>query len=514
MLKVIQSALRPVFLSVEGVIDRLCGAEANPLYHLGALSWFFFWIVAASGVYLYIPFETSAVGAWQSIEAMTRSPWVVSGIVRSLHRYASDAMVATVLLHILREFALDKYHGARWFAWFSGVPALWLLYVSGITGYWLVWDRMAQYIAVTTSEWLDWFGVFGGTMARNFLSPDALSDRFFTLLMFMHIAVPLFLLFAMWVHILRVNRPAVSPPRVMMALSLAAMLVLAVAKPAVSQAAADLSRALAVLNLDWFFLTFYPLIDLYGPGLVWGLVVAVTVGLAALPWLRRAPRPMAAAVDAANCSGCTRCAVDCPFGAVSMAPRTDGRPFARIAEVAADICTGCGICVGSCPTATPFRHALADLSPGIDLPDHPLDFVQNDMTEKLAALRGEARVVVFGCEHGASLDALADEGVAVLVLPCIGMLPPSFVDFVLGGGAAEGVVLTGCRPGDCFHRLGTQWTEERMAGRRDPYLRDRVPRERVTIHWAGPGEQAALAAHLAEFRDRLTTLPKMEAADV
>ena len=102
--------------------------------------------------------------------------------MRSLHRYASDAMVVVMVLHLLREFSLDRYRGPRWFTWVTGVPILLLVVASGITGYWLVWDKLAQYVAVVTTEWLDRLPIFGQSIARNFLSPDSLDDRFFTLL--------------------------------------------------------------------------------------------------------------------------------------------------------------------------------------------------------------------------------------------------------------------------------------------------------------------------------------------
>jgi quinol-cytochrome oxidoreductase complex cytochrome b subunit len=44
--------------------------------------------------------------------------------MRSLHRYASDGMVIVVILHVLREFSLDRLRGNRWFPWVTGVPLL------------------------------------------------------------------------------------------------------------------------------------------------------------------------------------------------------------------------------------------------------------------------------------------------------------------------------------------------------------------------------------------------------
>ena len=87
------------------------------------------------------------------------------------------------------------------------------------------------------------------------------------------------------------------------------------------------------------------------------------------------------------------------------------------------------------------------------------------------------------------------------------MLPPSFVDFALSEGAIDGVMLTGCADSDCHHRFGIRWTEDRMAGLRDPYLRKRVPRARLDSYWAGPGNLAAFKNELARFRDRLVEGP-------
>lgn len=501
MARPFKAQVRFVLYRLESVGDALCGRDNNPFYHLGALAWFFFWIVTATGLYLFIPYETSVAHAWESIQHITIHQWYLGGLMRSLHRYASDAMVLVTMIHLLREFALERYHGARWFAWITGVPTLWMLYTSGITGYWLVWDMLAQYLAVGTSEWLDWLGIFGESIARNFLTRGSLTDRFFTLLIFIHIAVPLFMLFGMWIHILRVNQPGVNPPRTLAIGTLAMLVALSLVYPATSHEPADLGRAAAVLNPDWFFVALYPIFDTWGPGPMWGVAIGITVGLGVIPWLGRRRRPQPAVVDLENCSGCTHCSNDCPFGAVIMAPRSDGRVHAKEAVVSPDICTGCGICVGSCPTATPFRRG-EPLTPGIDLPESPVTVWRRQVQEQTAALQGSARILLVGCDHGVQVAALAAQttGIAALSLPCTGALPPSFIDWAFSHGWVDGVVLTGCRPGECYHRLGPRWTFDRVAGMRPPVLKKRVQRERMRIFWAAPTEQAHLAAQIAAFR--------------
>ncbi|MCP4407627.1 MAG: hydrogenase iron-sulfur subunit [Gammaproteobacteria bacterium] len=499
---VLRSIARNGFERLENGFDWVFSPAWNPLYQLGALGWFFYWIVCVSGIYLYIFFDTGINDAYESLEYITNVQWYAGGVMRSLHRYASDAMVIVVILHLLREYVMDRYRGVRWFAWITGVPLLWFLIACGISGYWMVWDILAQYVATVTTEWLDALPIFGEPIARNFLNEATLGSRFFTLMVFIHIALPLIMLFVMWIHIQRHAQPKVNPPRGLAAGTMAMLLVLSLVYPAVSQAPANLDTVPSTVGIDWFYLPVYPLLDVISGATLWAIVGAATLLLLCLPWLPKGRRHDAAVVDLGNCNGCGRCYNDCPYSAVTMELRTDGLPYARQAVVNPNQCTGCGLCVGACPTATPFRRASA-LVPGIDL----LDFNMRDLRERTLtaakALSGTDRVMVFGCQAGADLSLLEGPSVAVLPLRCIGMLPPPFIDFMISRHHVDGVLLTGCREGDCHYRLGIKWTEQRLSGLRDPYLRKRVPRERISQAWYGPTQSPPLVQHLEAFRGRL-----------
>jgi coenzyme F420-reducing hydrogenase delta subunit len=92
------------------------------------------------------------------------------------------------------------------------------------------------------------------------------------------------------------------------------------------------------------------------------------------------------------------------------------------------------------------------------------------------------------------------------------MLPPSMIDFVLSKGLADGVIVAGCAESTCYNRLGARWTKERFAGERDPYLRTRVPRERLATIWASPGERQRYEAERDAFLERIATLPARSSA--
>jgi quinol-cytochrome oxidoreductase complex cytochrome b subunit/coenzyme F420-reducing hydrogenase delta subunit/Pyruvate/2-oxoacid:ferredoxin oxidoreductase delta subunit len=512
------SAIRAQLERVERAFDGPFGQAGNPWRHLGALGCFLFWIVAASGIYVYVGFDTRADGAYASVERLSSNTFPLGSLARSLHRYAADAFALVMLLHLVREWVLGRYAHFRRFSWTTGVFALWLIYASGIGGFWLVWDGLAQYSLLATAEWLDALP-FLGQLARNFDTVSNVTDRLFSLLIFLHIGIPLALLAAVWVHLQRLARPDTQPPRGLAWGTAIALAVLALARPVASAAPADLARAPATLPLDWIYLGVHAFADTVGAPALWAAALGATGWLLALPWLSRlarSPRAPTAVVDLANCNGCARCFADCPYAAVTMQPRTDGRLRARQAVVDADLCAGCGICTGACPSSTPFR-SIADLVTGIDLPQAPIGALRDRLEAALGRFAGRppggtAQVVVFACapeNGGPELAAIEDERTAPFSLLCAAQLPPSFVEYALRAGA-DGVLLSGCREGDCAFRLGNRWTTERLTGAREPHLRAMVPQDRVRLAWVGAGDATALAGELEAFRACLGAAPRLD----
>ena len=99
------------------------------------------------------------------MEALTHGQWFAGGVVRSVHRYASDALVVTMVIHLVRYWAFDRLRGFRAFSWITGVVLLWLVFAAGANGYMLPWDRLAQFVTQASFEWLDSLPGLGGTDA-------------------------------------------------------------------------------------------------------------------------------------------------------------------------------------------------------------------------------------------------------------------------------------------------------------------------------------------------------------
>ena len=499
----LRNGTKSVFLRVEEAFDAPFGGQDNPLRHLGAMGLYLLWIVVGSGLYLYTVLDTGIDAVYNSIGYLSQEQWYLGGVLRSLHRYASDGFMLVMLLHLVREWSYGRYYGFRLYSWMTGIPLIWLAYIAGIGGYWIVWDQLAQLSATATTELLDWLPIFSEPSARNFLSSDTISDRFFTVLIFIHLGVPLLLILGLWAHVHRVSQVDYLPTRRVMLATAAALTLLALLRPALSNPPADLATVPGELAFDWFILFIHPLTDLTSPALVWTLLFALTALLFALPLLPHAKAQPVAVVDPANCTGCDRCHVDCPYAAISMAPHPD-RPGHQLAVVDADLCASCGICAGSCPSSTPFRRRET-LITGIDMPQLPVNALRQQLEQALAQLAGRTRIVVFSCARGARATPLGGADTAVIDLICTGMLPPAFVEYALRGGA-DGVLVTACRSGGCDFRLGERWTGERLLGEREPHLRHSVPGSRLQLWLGSASDSSTLAAALAEFRARIETL--------
>lgn len=497
-----------------GALDSAFPAINNPWRHLGALAFLCLVIAVLTGTVAFALYDTSVAGAYESGRRLQLDPWRLGRLLRGLHRYASDGFMLLSLLHLVREAVRGHYGGVRWFSWISGVPLLWLLWIAGLTGFWLLWDARALFSVTATAEWLQALPIASDVLARNFLTASALNDRFFSLIVFVHIGIPLFLLAGVWIHVQRVSHVRIWPPRALTVGTIAVFAGLALAVPAESLGPADSGHIDATVSLDWFYLFIHPLVDFVSAQGAWLLACSSTLLLCVLPFVPGArglrdaqAASLPAIVDLNNCNGCSRCVADCPFGAVVMVPRTDQLHHRQQAAVITDLCAACGICVGSCPSSTPFRR-IEDIVSGIELPNAPVADLRSQLQQKLAALTGPLKIMVFSCRQAADWRTFADASTAVLPLECAGMLPPSFIEYATRLGA-DGVVIAGCRECDCEFRIGDRWVQDRLSGAREPRLRAAAPRDRIAVVWAG-NQRLLVAETIDGLRSQLksgTRLP-------
>ncbi|MCC7487402.1 MAG: hydrogenase iron-sulfur subunit [Burkholderiales bacterium] len=501
-----------VWRFAERGFDAAAGSALNPLRHLGAIGFLAFWALAASGIVLYIVLDTSVDGAYRSIAALDEVPFSGGVLLRGLHRYAADTLVVAMGLHLLREWLHGHEHGFRRYSWLTGVPLVGFVFAAAIGGFWINWDQLGQFSAIATAEWLDALPLLATPLARNFLGAGTVSDRLFSLFIFVHLGVPLLLLFGLWFHVRRITHAAVLPPRPVALGVLAALAAMALAAPVRSHAPAALAAVPELLRLDWIVLFAHPLTYATSPAFVWVLAGGAMIALFVLPFLpapaRTPARAPVAIVDPASCNGCRRCLADCPYAAITMVPHPRGRRHHALAVVDADLCASCGICAGACPPAKPVRDAPRPVRDaprpvtGIDMPQLPIADLHARVHAALSGARAAHPIVVFGCDHGARAGGLGGAGVHAFSLLCIGQLPPWFVERALRDGAA-GVLVAACRAGGCEFRFGERWMRDRLERRRQPRLRRGVASRRLEIAFAGRDDTALLERALERLRRRV-----------
>jgi coenzyme F420-reducing hydrogenase delta subunit/ferredoxin len=485
----------------EVLIDRLVSPALNPLYHAGTIAVFSLAVATITGIYLFIFYRVGTDAAHQSIEGIMQHPLGVGSLMRSLHRYASDAAILAAALHGGKMLMNDRFWGARWIGWVTGLVLLGLVWITGATGYWLVWDTQAQWLSISTARFLDVLPIFGEPLARTFLPGVEIQNFLFFLVLFIHITIPLLLGLVYWLHVMRLARARFFPPRVVLWVTGGALVAASLLKPALSGPPADLSVMPGVAPVDLFYFLYAPLTR-YAPWTGWAGMFGLGLVIFSIPWVMRGPAPARARVEAAACTGCTRCWKDCPYEAIVMVPRADDSRGKLEAVVNPAKCAGCGICVGACDSA------------GIVLGDQPVSLLGAAVVARLRQVKatapGEAGVVlVYACRlmtHlegrlGADGSLAGAPGITVMGLPCVGMLHPEMITRSLEQGAA-GVFVAGCVPEDCHYREGSLWLAERLGGQRLPKLKA-VPEGRLRVRWYSPVEVKRFVADVRDFAEEV-----------
>jgi len=492
------SAGEAVFTRLDTLIERAWPRALNPLAQLGPAANAMLLLATLSGVLMLFWYSASVQSAWSSLaELSPRSP---GGIVRSVHRYSSDLTMLFVVLHAARVLLARKFAGARWLAWVSGLAMLGLIWFIGWTGYWLVWDERAQLVATGTMKAVDVLPVFGEPMLPLFNRDETVPSLLFFVVFFLHMVLPLAITGGLALHLARLSRATLLPDRRLIIGLTLAVIAAALILPATNADPARLGAKPAVFTMDWWFL--WPLqltARLSGPGL-WLSAGLTGLVLATVPWwlARRRPRPVfQATVDVSRCFACTLCSHDCPFGAITMVPRTDGKPFPSQAQVDPDRCIGCGICAGACDTQ------------GIGLAWFDARRVRRELEEFVAVehARGARPALAFVCAQGDGGWELFDHvgwarrlpGYTVRPVPCAGWVEPKLIERLVTKGA--GAVLTvGCGSSEAFGREGNRWMPARLAGTREPALRPNRADPRRVAHVdfdpLRPDRLAAVAAAL------------------
>ena len=484
--------LERLALTVERLVNRLIGnSRLNPFYHTDTIAVFLLAVVGLTGIYIFLFFQYGFDASYNAVVTRIETP-IIARIMRAIHRYASGALVITVLLHAFRTLFMERFRGPRWLAWISGIVMTFILWLAGITGYWLIWDQRSQLINDHFIRFLDQTTSWATAYRLTLLRAEVTDRSWPILFLILVIHIVLFLVVAgfFWLHIRHLQYPRWLPEMPWMAGATAVLLMIAILFPLGLLPPFNFTQQAGRVLLDPIYLYYLPLVGTGWDTALWVFMWFATATAAILPWTKRKNRTKSPTVTIINeqCTGCTKCARDCPYNAITMQPRQDDSGHQLLAIVGTAKCVGCGICLGSCDD-------LYAIQLGNERPDATKQRVDQRLHHAQTHHPDKEVKVVFTCQRHAAHGAKPylpstvrdDLVVEIIDLPCSGAIQPSLLPYALTQGASE-VEVAGCPPFDCMHRMGNMLEEQRVTNERVPRLRKRYDNVPITAVWLPPDD--------------------------
>src|SRR3989304_2020747 len=183
-------------------------AHANGIgYILGGITFFGFLILAGTGVLLAQFYDPTPAGARESI-AYIMNTAAFGDVVRGIHFWVANLVMATVLLHMGRVFVTGSYKRPREANWLIGVGLLGVTLGLIFTGTVLKWDQEGYEALQHNIEIGELLGGFGFWFPPAVAASVPIVGRLYIAHVVILPALGTFLLIA---HFLLVKRHGISP---------------------------------------------------------------------------------------------------------------------------------------------------------------------------------------------------------------------------------------------------------------------------------------------------------------
>ena len=160
----------------------------NWWYCLGGTPAILFVIQIVTGVFLlfyYVPTPTEAYDSVSKITHEVNYGWYI----RSIHKWASELMIVTVILHMSRVYFTGAYRKPREFNWMVGVVIFFVILGLGFTGYSLIYDQVSYWAAVVGTKIAESTPIVGSLAADFIRGGPEISGATLTRFYIMHIVI-------------------------------------------------------------------------------------------------------------------------------------------------------------------------------------------------------------------------------------------------------------------------------------------------------------------------------------
>ena len=194
------------FLHIHPVKVRVRAMAFTRTFYLGGLAAVAYFILVVTGVFLMFYYHPSVPRAYEDMKDLQFVVYM-GPFLRNLHRWAAHAMVALVLLHMVRVFFAGAYRPPREFNWVIGVVLLLITILLSYTGYLLPWDQLAFWGVTVGTNMADAVPVVGDDIKFLLLGGNAVNENALLRFYVLHcVVLPLFLVVLVSVHVWRVRK--------------------------------------------------------------------------------------------------------------------------------------------------------------------------------------------------------------------------------------------------------------------------------------------------------------------
>jgi quinol-cytochrome oxidoreductase complex cytochrome b subunit len=194
----------------EGLDEPIPGHMKRWWFALGGTPLYLFLVQVVTGILLTVYYVPSPERAYESVRFVTEEVsfgwWL-----RSLHRWSSHLMIASVVLHVIRVFFTGTYRKPREFTWVAGATLLLACLAFGFTGYSLVYEQLSYWGLTVATNLMEATPLVGATLAGVFRGGETVSASTLTRVFVLHIGVlPTVLVFLLVAHIFLVRAHGVT----------------------------------------------------------------------------------------------------------------------------------------------------------------------------------------------------------------------------------------------------------------------------------------------------------------
>jgi len=196
--------------SIDAATHPIPRSSASWMYVFGSAATVLLVLQVVTGILLALTYTPSAGDAWQSLQLLNHEV-PLGWLLRAIHGWGSDFMIAIVLIHMVQVFMFGAYKYPRELTWILGVFLLLMTLGMAFTGQVLRFDQDAYWGLGIGASITSRMPFIGGPMVHVLLGGPIIAaqtlSRFFALHVFV---IPGLLIAFAGLHILMVLRLGVN----------------------------------------------------------------------------------------------------------------------------------------------------------------------------------------------------------------------------------------------------------------------------------------------------------------